>query len=333
MKTYAILLANGSSTRAGQNKLQCDLFGRPLWRQAYESLNAHPLVDEVVIVGPDGVPGGNSWMQSFQAGLGSIAPQPHDLIVVHNAANPYLSAEEIEAVILAAKAHGAAAVSAPVVDTLMTTADGCYQDFIDRRHVRHMQTPQAARAEFVLDLPETTDLISALPIPAKVVDANVYNRKVTTPADLPLRAFLGQDSHRFSESGDLQLGGLTLSEHPAMQANSDGDVILHAIGRALAQAKGVSFSEQADALCAQGIVDSTHYLTPLLQGLRVHNVSIMLEGAQPKIDPIKEQLKSSLATLLKVRPSQISIAAMTGEDLSPFGKGEGLSCTCVITCS
>lgn len=290
------------------------------------------MVDEVIVVGPDGVPGGDTWMASVQVGLEEINASPNDLVLVHNAANPYVSEQEITDVLTAAKQHGAAAVSHPAVDTLMLEQDGFYDGHIDRRLVRHMQTPQAARYEFLEDLPESTDLISALPIPAKVVEAGPYNRKITAAADLPVKVAIGQDSHRFSDAGTLTLGGLAVADAPAMQANSDGDVILHAIGRALAQTQGKTFSEIADGMQEAGTQDSAHYLKPFL-GTTIHNVSIMLEGSRPKIDPIKLQLKENIATILGIQAHQISIAAMTGEELTPFGKGEGLQCTCVLTYS
>lgn len=333
MTTFAILLAAGSSSRAGANKLEAQLAGQTVLERSEEALRNHPLIDKVIVVGRD-VPGGDSWMQSFQAGLRATQAKLSDLVLVHNAANPFVTQQEITDVIEAAQHHGAAAVSKPAVDTLMLTKNGFYDGHVDRNIVRHMQTPQAARYELLQDLPEATDLISALPIPAAVVDASPQNSKITHPNDLPTATFIGEDSHRFSKTGQLTLGGITVNSCPAMQANSDGDVILHALGRALAQATNMNFAEQADQLCEQGQNQSAAYLAPMLSALgarKIQNISIMLECARPKIDPLKFKFKNSIAATLNIQPEQISLSAMTGEDLTSFGRGEGIRALVCLT--
>jgi 2-C-methyl-D-erythritol 4-phosphate cytidylyltransferase/2-C-methyl-D-erythritol 2,4-cyclodiphosphate synthase len=381
---YAILLAAGASTRAGRNKLWADIHGRPLWTLAFEALHEHPEVDKVVIVTPAGeeekfakqldqkileeapeeiliVAGGKTRMESFQHGLAKITSSttltsspdlnPDDIILDHNAANPNLTAEEISAVIAAAKKHGAAAVSLPAVDTILTadSETGQYKQVLDRDKIRLMQTPQAARWEILqnANLQTETDLTSAIlkTNPVKVIDADHRNQKITFASDLnrlTCHSFIGEDSHRFSATGQLTLGGITVPSCPAMQANSDGDVILHAIGRALAQAGDNSFSHIADKMCSSGQTNSIIYLRPLLRDpktnkpIRIHTISIQLEGARPRIDTIALAIKFSLAKILSkpghaITPSQIRISAHTGEDLSTFGRGEGLRCTCILT--
>ncbi len=345
-----VLLAAGSSTRAGQDKLWADVFGRPLWTLAVETFATHPQIDRVILVVRPGdharfetavppdvqiVAGKDTRMGSFKAGLAAVGPLSKDNVILdHNAANPHVTAEEISAVITAAQEHGAAAVAQPAVDTVIQVDDeGFARANIARDKLRLMQTPQAVRGDVLtgMTLADATDLTTALleHTPVKILPADPRNKKITYASDLPFATYLGEDSHRFSDEGTLTLGGLTLPEHPAMLANSDGDVILHAIGRALAQAQGRRFSEVADPLCESGDRNSAHYLDPLMEGLTLLEASINLEGARPHIDSLP--LSASLAKLLRIPEDRIHISAMSGEDLTPFGRGEGLRCSAVLT--
>lgn len=361
----AILLAAGKSLRAGQNKLWAKVWGDPLWTLSYKTFLKHTLIDRVILVVPKGdelrflpfvdgtkttvVAGGETRMNSFKRGISSIdSLGKDDIILDHNSANPMVTAKEISDVISAAKEFGAAAVSLPAVDTILQTENGNYVAKIDREKLRLMQTPQAVRGDILQtinladsEFSEATDLISALigtqKITVKIIDANPANRKITTAEDLATlcsQFYIGEDSHRFSNAGTLTIGGLKIQELPALEANSDGDVILHAIGRALsplaAGENSPSFSEIADPLLLSGTSDSRDYLEPLLDGITIRHISISLECSRPKIDPIKTKIKESLAKILSISAQQISIEAMTGEDLTPFGLGEGIRCTTIL---
>lgn len=358
----AILLAAGSSTRAGQNKLWADVHGQPLWALAYQALVMHSEIEHIILVVPKGeefkflpfidakkteiVTGADTRMESFKRGLTAAKFTEADIILDHNAANPLVTSEEISAVLEAAKEHGAAAMAHPVVDTVAEVNGTALIATKERSNLRLMQTPQAVRGDILgkamSDLaPTSTDLSSALlnHTSVKILPAHPLNKKITFAEDLELlrahlsgpgKAFLGEDSHRFSNEGQLTLGGLTVSDCPAMEANSDGDVILHAIGRALAQACGQNFSELADPLMLGGDFNSRDYLAPLLEECTVQDVSISIEGARPRIDPLITALTISLAKILAIDENAIHLSAHTGEDLTPFGKGEGLRCLALV---
>lgn len=375
----AILLAAGFSTRAGQNKLWADVQGHPLWTLSHKTFLAHAQIDRICLVVPKGqelrflpfisddkttvIAGGTTRMESFKRGLASFRPTTTaDIILDHNAANPLVTSEEISAVIVNAKEHGAAAVAHPVVDTVAEVSDSSASSqvtenskssnwdivsFRERTNLRLMQTPQAVRGDILQNVlndlsPTATDLSSALlkHTQVAVIPAHPLNKKITLAEDIELlrahldgsgETFLGEDSHRFSNEGQLTLGGLTILDCPAVEANSDGDVILHAIGRALAQACGENFSELADPLSLSGDQDSRDYVEPLLEKCTVKHVSISVEGARPRIDPLVHALKTSLAKILHTSEDAIHISAHTGEDLTSFGRGEGLRCLALVT--
>lgn len=369
----AIILAAGKSTRAGMNKLWADLNGSPLWMLAYQTFLAHHEIDRIILVVPKGeelrflpfiddkkttiVAGGVTRMDSFKCGLAVANFSADDIIIDHNAANPFVTAGEISDVIATARELGAAAVCHPVVDTLVQCDENIKSKnctigtILERKNFRLMQTPQAVRGDIltnisnVTELVEATDLSTALAkhIHVELLPAHPANKKITTAHDLAtVRAhtFIGEDSHRFltgqaAEGTQLTLGGLTIADLPKLDANSDGDVILHAIGRALAEAANQNFSELADPLTLSGNQDSRDYLEPLLvdlkiRDLKIRHVSLSIEAARPRIDPLLPALKSSLAQILHTSENAVHISAHTGEDLTPFGRGEGIKCTALV---
>lgn len=329
----------------GHNKLWAKVHGKALWKHAHDLLES--VVDKLVLVVPAGeedrfaehtsatiVAGGASRMESFKAGLAAVDIESLDIVLDHNAGSPFVTEAEISAVIAAATESGAAALFHPVVDTVLDANNAP----LNRDELKLMQTPQAIRGDVLaeISLSDATDLSSALAGKTEIhfIRANPLNRKITFPEELQAlqkHFTIGEDSHQFSDAGTLTLAGLKVEGCPAMEANSDGDVILHAIGRALAQAQGRSFSEHADSLCAQGQTQSHAYLAELMEGLNIHNVALSIEGARPRIDELPVQ--DSLAKILKIQTSQIQVSAHTGEALSAFGRGEGLRCICILQSS
>jgi 2-C-methyl-D-erythritol 2,4-cyclodiphosphate synthase len=153
------------------------------------------------------------------------------------------------------------------------------------------------------------------------------------------RIGLGQDSHRFSEEGNkkLILGGIEVVGERGLVANSDGDVILHALCAAIEQALGrVNFSVYADEMCRAGITDSAQYLQIAKahlkeDGYRINNLGISIEALRPKILPLEEKMKMHLAELLGIDKGAIGINATTGESLTAFGRGEGIQALVIIS--
>jgi 2-C-methyl-D-erythritol 2,4-cyclodiphosphate synthase len=157
---------------------------------------------------------------------------------------------------------------------------------------------------------------------------------------MPFKVGLGQDSHRFShvhEKKPLMLGGVKVEGHLGLKGNSDADVILHSLFNALAQIVGMkSLGSHADKLCEQGITDSKEYLKEPLKRLKamdyeITTVGITIECKKPKIDPVSDEIRKSVAKILGLEEDQVGIIATTGERLTSFGKGEGIQVFSVIT--
>lgn len=157
---------------------------------------------------------------------------------------------------------------------------------------------------------------------------------------MKIRTGIGQDSHRFVSEGDtkkLILGGLCIDGARGLLGNSDADVMLHALTNAISGVTGRPILGRiADAMCKEGITDSTKYLQVALSDLdqmrlSLVHVSLSIEAAIPKIEPIREKLCQNIASILKLDQSSVCITATTGEGLTAFGRGEGIQAFCVVT--
>ena len=155
---------------------------------------------------------------------------------------------------------------------------------------------------------------------------------------MKVKTGLGIDSHRFVEGASdkaLVLGGLEFEDAPALDGNSDADVILHALTDAISSVTGHTvIGAQADSMCADGVTDSREYLKVALSDLgswKLSHVSIALECQRPKIDPKVAALRNSIALLLGVDFCDISITATSGEGLSDVGRGLGIHASVIVT--
>jgi 2-C-methyl-D-erythritol 2,4-cyclodiphosphate synthase len=154
-----------------------------------------------------------------------------------------------------------------------------------------------------------------------------------------IRTGIGQDSHRFlteNFSKPCVLGGLIFEDTPGFHANSDGDVIFHALCNAISSLTGdIILGLKADEMLEKGgITDSRAYLEEALNSLGnqiITHVAITIEANRPKILKKIPDLKVSIANAMSLDVGQIGITATTGEGLTDFGCGEGLQCFCIVT--
>ena len=145
---------------------------------------------------------------------------------------------------------------------------------------------------------------------------------------------IGQDSHRLvtTQKGEtLVLGGVAFECGLKLEANSDGDVILHALYNAISTSLGGgSLGAVADQMYAEGITDSSQYLSVVLEkmtkrGYRINNISISIEALQPRLEKYFAYMKKSIAKLCALSPTQVGLSVTSGEGLTRCGKGEGMS--------
>ncbi len=150
---------------------------------------------------------------------------------------------------------------------------------------------------------------------------------------------IGQDSHRFGEpcgNTFIKLGGIDIPFDKPIEANSDGDVVYHAITNAISGFTGVNIlGGEADVICLdKGIKDSAVYIDKALEYLtdgKIIHCSITIECLCPKLKPHIPAMKESIGNILGIPASSVGITATTGEGLTGFGRGEGIQVFCILT--
>jgi len=282
-----------------------------------------------------------------------------DILIIHNAVNPFVTKKTIADTINAALKYEAAAAAVKAKDTIKEVNEkGFVEKTLDRKKLWQMQTPQAIKYGLAVRAfkkayeeefygTDDVSLVERMGKKVRIVESNPENIKITYPVDLTVarnvtkttRIGFGQDSHRFSSTKDkkLVLGGVIIENEPGLEANSDGDAILHALFNALSQSVGgSSLGIYADKMYDKGITDSREYLKEALKLIaerqyHIENIGIMVEGKRPKIDTYEQQIKESIAGLCNIDEARIGITATSGEDLSAWGKGEGIQVFAVVT--
>jgi 2-C-methyl-D-erythritol 4-phosphate cytidylyltransferase/2-C-methyl-D-erythritol 4-phosphate cytidylyltransferase/2-C-methyl-D-erythritol 2,4-cyclodiphosphate synthase len=284
-----------------------------------------------------------------------------DIIIVHNGVNPLPSTDEISKTIAGAKSKGACISGHFVTSTIKEVGEEHIIKTHDRKQLFAAETPQAARIillqkavrnakEKKLEVTDEAMMLEAIGQRVAIVEAHENNFKITSQADYAklrsivgdfpddFRVGIGQDSHMFEVSKKgLFLGGVSLPNEPKLKANSDGDVILHAIFNAISQAIGEnSIGFYADVECEKGIKDSKKYLEPLLkkmekQGFEINSLGIMVECKNPKIDPLVPKIKKSLKEIFNIPSQRIGITATSGEECTVFGEGLGMQCFAIVS--
>ena len=154
-----------------------------------------------------------------------------------------------------------------------------------------------------------------------------------------VRVGLGQDSHRFLPEESTKpciIAGLIFDNCPGLAADSDGDVVFHAICNAITSVTGVSIlgSIAIDLCHKDGITDSQVYLERALETLqeqRIEHVALSIEGKRPRFQKRVDEMRKNVASILKISTDQVGLTVTSGDGLTDFGCGEGLQCFCILT--
>jgi 2-C-methyl-D-erythritol 2,4-cyclodiphosphate synthase len=158
---------------------------------------------------------------------------------------------------------------------------------------------------------------------------------------MKFRTGIGQDSHRFlDDSSDKKcvIAGLFFQGAPGMDADSDGDVVFHAICNAITSLTHVPIlGKVAIELChKEGITDSRVYLQRALETLhsqKIEHIALSIEGKRPKFQHRSEEIRKSVADAVAIEVDRVGITFTSGDGLTSFGLGEGLMCSCILSTS
>ncbi len=147
-----------------------------------------------------------------------------------------------------------------------------------------------------------------------------------------IRVGQGYDAHRFTEGGQLILGGVPIDYSKSLAAHSDGDVALHALSDALLGAAGLGDIGRHFPDTDQHFkgIDSRILLRDIVakltqQSYVVVNVDVTIIAQLPKLAPYIERMRANIAQDLLIKIDAVNVKATTTEGMGFEGRGEGIS--------
>ena len=151
------------------------------------------------------------------------------------------------------------------------------------------------------------------------------------------RVGIGYDVHRLEPGRELRLGGVKIDYPKGLAGHSDGDALAHAVADAMLGAAalgdlGAHFPESdprwRDAP-GEAIVGRAAELLREA-GFRVVNVDANVLAEAPRLAPVRDEIRRSLARMLGVEEGRVSVKARTCEGLDAVGRGEAIACQAVV---
>jgi len=147
----------------------------------------------------------------------------------------------------------------------------------------------------------------------------------------------GFDAHKFSDEGDLILGGVNIASAPKLEAHSDGDVLIHALCDAIlgALGKGDIGKHFPDTDDEYSNIDSRILLRHVValmqqQAYTIGNCDMTVIAQKPKLASHLPAMCEILSHDLQISAEQINIKATTTEKMGYIGRGEGISVHSVV---
>jgi len=217
-RVVALVPAAGRGHRMGSNtpKQFLTLGGLPLLVHSLRILEASPAISSIVLAAPQAdldyckrdivekygfkkvrqiVTGGAERQDSVRFGLAAVGAEA-EIVLVHDAVRPFLTAGMVAQVVEAAAKHGAAIVAIPMRDTVKRVgSDGLIDETVDRKPLWLAQTPQAFKRALLEDAharalqsgfraTDDAQLVEQLGHRVAIVEGSTDNIKVTRPEDL-----------------------------------------------------------------------------------------------------------------------------------------------------
>jgi 2-C-methyl-D-erythritol 4-phosphate cytidylyltransferase/2-C-methyl-D-erythritol 2,4-cyclodiphosphate synthase len=372
MHVTAIIAAAGEGRRLGAAvpKQLLEIGGRSILERSVTAFTGHDRVDDVIVVLPPGltwmeqpiasavrvVTGGSRRQDSVANAFDCVSPGS-DVVLIHDAARPFVSAALITRAIDAALEHGAAIAALPARDTVKRVegiADALViSETIPREAIYLAQTPQAFRREVLsaavamgrsgVEATDEAMLAERAGHRVHVVEGDAANVKITTAGDLDAarravapsstaRIGTGYDLHRLIDGRPLILGGVTVPSEKGATGHSDADVVCHAVIDAVlgAACEGNVGQHYPDtdprwkgAASLPMLRDSVRLIGR--RGLRVVNVDVTVVLERPKIAPYIDEIRLQLASALEVPIDCVSVKGKTNEGVDAIGRGEAIA--------
>jgi len=372
----ALIVAGGSGTRAGGDlpKQYRRIGSEAVIARAFDALATHPAIGAVHVVIGTGhetllaealgerrpasiTTGGATRRESVRAGLEAIGAA--DVVLVHDAARPFLPVAVIDRLIAALDTAPGAVPTLPVVDTLVRVAGDAVGDTVSRDQLARVQTPQAFHFDAILAAhrgwshpAEPTDDaqvarhagLAILAVPGDPMldklthEADLAAADARLAAAMTSRTGMGYDVHAFAEGDHVMLCGVRVPHSQALAGHSDADVGLHAITDALlgTVADGDIGSHFPPSDPRWKGADSATFLRHAASLVAakdgtIDHVDVTIICEAPKVGPHRPAMRARIAEILSLPVGRISVKATTTERLGFTGRGEGMAAQAVVS--
>ncbi len=365
MRGVAVIVAAGSGSRAGVDKIWEKMGGETVLMRSVRPFLSCPAIEEIIVVVREGkkslaqgtfkglpvsvVVGGETRSESVKNALDFAVERfgTKDVIVaIHDGARPYLKEDLIARCMARAAKEGSAVPALPCTDSLRRmTEEG--NKAVDRREYVAVQTPQCfdlgRLREAYRRVPEASDdatVYEAIFGSVSLEKGDVENKKITYLSDIyegfPRRVGVGFDVHELRVGRRLVLGGVTIPYEKGLFGHSDADVLTHAIMDAMLTAADLPdighFFPPEDPKYEGA--DSTELLAEVVLAIRakgyaVENVSATIMAEKPKLAPYLPEMEKKIATIIGVPKECVRFAATTTEKLGIVGEEKGMAAEAV----
>jgi 2-C-methyl-D-erythritol 4-phosphate cytidylyltransferase/2-C-methyl-D-erythritol 2,4-cyclodiphosphate synthase len=382
MNVAALIVAAGKGSRLGAPlpKQYLPLGDSVVLRRTVKAFLDHPGVGSVQVVispadrdlyesalgdiglrGP--VDGGDTRQQSVYKGLQALSEHGAHVVLIHDAARPFVSAAQISQCLMAAEEMVAVVPVVPVVDSVKLVAGDELRDEVDRDSLRRTQTPQTFDYQMILqahrlavgqNLTDDAAVARFAGETVTTVPGDEGNFKITTADDLerarmiitsaertPIEEYrtgTGFDVHRYASGRPMIICGVEIPHDLGLEGHSDADVGLHAITDAV-----------LGALAEGDIGDHFPPTDPQWRGApsdvfldfagqrvtqrggRIASIDVTIICETPKIKPHRQTMRDRIAHILGVGVDRVSVKATTTERLGFTGRREGIAAQAIAT--
>ncbi len=372
----AVVVAAGRGLRAGGEipKQYRPIAGTPAIRPTLCAFCGHAQIDLVLpVIHPDdeelfrsassglaklmpSVAGGATRQISVRVGLESLQAHQPDLVLIHDAARPFLSGGLIARAIDAGRAHGAAVPGIAIADTVKRIdADEVVNETLDRSRLRMVQTPQAfvfsliadahrrAAAAGRDDFTDDAALAEWAGHRVRMFEGEAGNVKLTTNDDFARAELLhaaaladvrtgnGFDVHAFADGDHVMLGGVRIPHSRAVTGHSDADVVLHALVDAIlgALAEGDIGAHFPPSDPQWRGASSDRFLAFACERVRarggvIGNLDVTVVCEAPRVSPHRDAMRARIASIAGIAVERVAVKATTSETLGFTGRSEGI---------
>ena len=385
-RSAALIVAAGRGSRAVTDKgvkQYVSIGGEAVIAHALRAFLDHPRIGQVQVVihrddeglyeaavaGLAGaklappVPGGETRQASVRLGLEALTAWHPETVLIHDAARPFVSRDDIDGVLDGLAQAAGAIVAVPVVDTLKRAGGtGAISETVARDGLWRAQTPQGFRFDDILaahrwaaasgrdDFTDDASIAEARGLEVRLVHGSERNFKITTHADfaraereirqgmVETRFGTGFDVHAFGAGESVTLCGVVIPFDRGLSGHSDADVAMHALTDAIYGAIaegdiGAHFppSDPQWKGASSDIFLAHARERVAARGGRIVNVDVTILCEFPKVGPHRDAMRARLAEILKIDIGRVAVKATTTERLGFTGRGEGIAAMAAAT--